>query len=142
MSELTLTPLQEGLEYRETIRFSQKDVEAFAEVTGDRNPIHLDETYAAGTLFKRPIIHGMITAALFSRVLGTKFPGEGTIYMNQSLSFKKPMYVEQDYEAVFRVKEIIREKNRAIIETSVLDKESGSPVTIGEATVMNLRAIR
>ncbi|HWY35076.1 MAG TPA: MaoC family dehydratase, partial [Nitrosopumilaceae archaeon] len=109
----------------------------FAEVTGDKNPVHLDPEYAAKTMFKRPIMHGMLGASLFSKVFGTLFPGEGTIYLKQSLNFLKPMYVETDYVAEFTVKEIIKDKNRAIIETLIKDKANNFVCTSGEATVLN-----
>ncbi len=123
-------------------KFSQKDVEDFARVTGDNNPVHLDEQYAAKTMFKRPIMHGMLSASLFSKVFGTLFPGEGTIYLKQSLNFLKPMYVDRTYEAVFTVKEVISEKNRATVETVIKDKESGNICTSGEALVMNVDKIK
>jgi acyl dehydratase len=121
--------------------FSQEEVSRFAEVTGDRNPVHLDADYAAKTMFKRPIMHGMLSASLFSKVFGTLFPGEGTIYLKQSLNFLKPMYVDSSYEAVFTVRELVPEKNRAIIETVIRDKD-GKICTSGEATVMNTVKIR
>lgn len=123
-------------------KFSQKDVEDFARVTGDNNPVHLDEQYAAKTMFKRPIMHGMLSASLFSKVFGTLFPGEGTIYLKQSLNFLKPMYVDRAYEAVFTVKEVMSEKNRATVETVIKDKESGNICTSGEALVMNVDKIK
>jgi len=123
-------------------QFSQEEVNRFAEVTGDKNPVHLDAAYAATTMFKRPIMHGMLSASLFSKVFGTLFPGEGTIYLKQSLSFMKPMYVDTPYEAVFIVKEVIRDKNRAVIETLIKDKNTGLVCTSGEATVMNVEKIR
>lgn len=128
--------------YTHDFKFSQDEVNRFAEVTGDKNPVHLDAEYAAKTMFKKPIMHGMLSASLFSKVFGTLFPGEGTIYLKQSLSFMKPMYVDTDYEAVFTVKEVVREKNRAIVETVIKDKNSGSICTSGEATVMNVDKIR
>lgn len=121
--------------------FSQEEVNQFAEVTGDKNPVHTDAAYAAKTLFKRPIMHGMLGAALFSKVFGTLFPGEGTIYLKQSLNFLKPMYVDTKYDAVFTVKELILEKNRAIVETLIKNKE-GLVCTSGEATVLNMEKIR
>jgi acyl dehydratase len=93
-------------------------------------------------MFKRPIMHGMLSASLFSKVFGTLFPGEGTIYLKQSLNFLKPMYVEKDYVAEFKVLDIIAEKNRAIVETTIKDKNSGLVCTSGEATVMNTNAIK
>ncbi len=123
-------------------QFSQKDVEEFARVTGDNNPVHLDADYAAKTIFKRPIMHGMLSASLFSKVFGTMFPGEGTIYLKQSLNFLKPMHVDTAYVAEFIVKEIISEKNRAIVETLIKDKATGNICTSGEATVMNINKIK
>ena len=122
-------------------QFSQQEVTQFAEVTGDKNPVHTDAEYAAKTMFRRPIMHGMLGASLFSKVFGTLFPGEGTIYLKQSLNFLKPMYVDTSYEAVFTVKELLKDKNRAIIETVIRDKD-GKVCTSGEATVMNVDKIK
>src|SRR3954468_17285570 len=127
--------------YKHDFQFSQEEVNRFAEVTGDKNPVHTDADYAATTMFKRPIMHGMLSASLFSKVFGTLFPGEGTIYLKQSLAFLKPMYVDTQYEAVFTVKEVMVEKNRAIIETVIRDKD-GKIFTSGEATVMNTGKIK
>ena len=123
--------------YVHPFRFSQEDVNRFAEVTGDNNPVHTDAAFAAKTMFKKPIMHGMLGASLFSKVFGTLFPGEGTIYLKQSLSFLKPMFVDVNYEAVFTVKEVLKDKHRAVIETLIKDKTTGNVCTSGEATVMN-----
>jgi acyl dehydratase len=128
--------------YTHDFKFSQDEVNRFAEVTGDKNPVHTDAAYAAKTMFKRPIMHGMLSASLFSKVFGTLFPGEGTIYLKQSLSFLKPMYVDTDYEAVFTVKEVIGDKNRATVETLIKDKNTGLVCTSGEATVLNVDKIK
>jgi acyl dehydratase len=127
--------------YKHEFSFCQADIIKFAEVTGDKNPVHLDANYAASTMFKVPIMHGMLGASLFSKVFGTLFPGEGTIYLKQSLAFLKPMFVDTVYEAVFTVKEINVEKHRATIETTILDKTNGALCTSGEATVMNINKI-
>jgi len=128
--------------YTHEFQFSQDEVNRFAEVTGDKNPVHTDAEYAAKTMFKRPIMHGMLSASLFSKVFGTLFPGEGTIYLKQSLSFLRPMYVDTPYEAVFTVKEVISERNRAVVETVIKDKSTGAVCTSGEATVMNVDKIK
>lgn len=133
--------LQVGQTYTHLFKFSQEEVSRFAEVTGDKNPVHTDADFAAKTMFKKPIMHGMLGAALFSKVFGVLFPGEGTIYLKQSLSFLKPMYVEIEYEAVFTVKEVIADKHRAVIETLLKDKTTGIVCTSGEATVMNTEKI-
>lgn len=127
--------------YVHEFSFSQEDVNKFAEVTGDKNPVHLDPHYASRTMFRRPIMHGMLSASLFSKVFGTLYPGEGTIYLKQSLNFLKPMYVDTKYEAVFTVKEVIREKHRALFDTIIREKESGQICTTGEALVMNTEKI-
>ena len=119
--------------------FSQQDVADFAHVTGDNNPVHLDEDFASKTIFKTRIMHGMLGACVFSKVFGTLFPGEGTIYLSQSVNFLKPMYVDVIYEAHFEVMEIL-EKNRARISTSILTDE-GKKVVVGEALVMNIEKI-
>ena len=119
--------------------FSQQDVADFARVTGDNNPVHLDEEFASKTIFKTRIMHGMLGACVFSKVFGTLFPGEGTIYLSQSVNFLKPMYVDVIYEAHFEVMEIL-EKNRARISTTILTHE-GKKVVVGEAIVMNIEKI-
>ncbi|HXB41157.1 MAG TPA: MaoC family dehydratase [Bacteroidia bacterium] len=134
--------IESGQTYSHDFKFTQADVEAFAQCTGDKNPVHLNAAYAAKTMFKRPIMHGMLGASLFSKVFGTLFPGEGTIYLKQSLSFLKPMYVDVDYVAEFTVKEAIKDKNRAIIETVIKDKTTGLVCTSGEAVVMNVDKIK
>ena len=126
--------------YKHNFSFTQAEVAQFATVTGDKNPVHLDAEYAAKTMFKRPIMHGMLGASLFSKVFGTLFPGEGTIYLKQSLAFMKPMYVDTPYEAVFTVKELIKDKHRAIIETTIIDS-TRTVCTTGEATVLNVERI-
>ena len=84
-------------------------------------------------------MHGMLGACVFSKVFGTMFPGEGTIYLSQSVNFLKPMYVDTFYDAQFEVLEIL-DKNRARISTSILTKE-GKKVVVGEAVVMNIEKI-
>lgn len=134
--------IEKGQTYTHDFKFTQDEVARFAEVTGDKNPVHLDAEYAAKTMFKKPIMHGMLSASLFSKVFGTLFPGEGTIYLKQSLNFLKPMYVETDYVAEFTVKEVIADKNRAVVETLIKDKNSQLVCTSGEAVVMNVSAIK
>lgn len=128
--------------FRHTFSFSQEQVARFAEVTGDLNPLHLDETYAANTAFKRPIMHGFLGGSIFSKVFGTLFPGEGTVYLSQTMKFLRPMYVNTEYEAVFTVTAIQLDKNLAIVTTQMLDKASQKVTIDGEATVMNKNVIK
>ena len=121
--------LNEKDEYRLTFSYSQEQVNRFAEITGDNNPLHLDDKYAATTMFKRPIMHGFLGGSVFSKIFGTLFPGEGTIYMNQTMNFMRPMFVDTEYEAVMTITEINRDKHRAKVQTQVIDKTTGK-VTI------------
>lgn len=130
-----------GTTYRHTFSFTQEEVEKFAEVTGDKNPVHLDEKYAASTMFRKPIMHGFLGGSVFSKVFGTLFPGEGTIYLKQSMAFLKPMYVNTEYEAVFTVKDLNKEKHRIHVETKIIEKATGAETIIGEATVLNAAKI-
>lgn len=124
-----------GETYIHSFTITQAQVNAFAEVSGDNNPLHLNAEYAAETVFKKPIIHGMFGASIISCVLGTKFPGEGAVYLKQGLEFMRPMYVDVAYEARFIVKEI-DEKGRATLQTDIYDQVTGKICTRGEATVM------
>jgi acyl dehydratase len=129
--------MEKGQNYSEIFSFTQEDVNRFAEITGDHNPIHLDPVYASNTIFGKPIIHGILGASVLSKILGMYFPGEGTIYMSQQINFKRPMFVDVKYQAILTVKEIIKDKNQAIIETKISELESGKTNVIGEAFVMN-----
>lgn len=99
-----------GATWDHIFQFSQEDVIAFAKVTGDTNPLHLDAEYAATTAFKKPIIHGMLGACVFSKVLGTIFPGPNSIYLAQTLEFLKPMYPDVPYRAEFQILDIQRKR--------------------------------
>jgi acyl dehydratase len=123
--------------YQHNFKFTQAEVAQFAQVTGDHNPIHLDAEYAQNTPFKQPIMHGFLGGSIFSKVFGTLFPGEGSIYLKQSMEFLRPMLVDTEYEATFTVKEINREKHRATIETIIRDKKTQKETIKGEAVVMN-----
>ena len=127
--------------YSHSFSFNQEEVEHFAAVSGDNNPVHLDAEYAAGTIFKKPIIHGFLAGSIFSKVFGTLFPGEGTVYLKQNMDFLRPMFVDTDYEAVFKVKEIDQAKHRALIETIILDKNTQKQTIKGEALIMNTEKI-
>jgi 3-hydroxybutyryl-CoA dehydratase len=113
---------------------SEADIVAFADISGDRNPVHLDPEYAATTIFKERIAHGMLSAAYISAVFGMKLPGPGAIYISQTLSFKAPVRIGDTVVAAVKVVELVAEKRRARFECvcSVNDK----PVVQGEAVLM------
>mgnify|MGYP001473453328 CR=1 FL=1 len=110
------------------------DIVLFAGVSGDTNPVHLDDEYAAGTPFKGRIAHGMLTAAFISAVLGTILPGPGAIYMSQSLRFKAPVRPGDTVRARARVTAIDPQRRRVTLET--LCTVGGTTVAEGEALVM------
>ncbi len=126
-----------GGSFSYAFRFTQADVEDFAQVTGDNNPLHLDGEFAATTAFKRPIIHGMLGASVFTKVLGTQFPGFGSVYLGQTMDFLRPMFVDTDYEAVFTIQSIDPAKHTAQIATDILDSTTRKVTTRGVAMLMN-----
>ncbi len=136
-----MQPFETGATHQHAFRFSQSDVEDFARVTGDNNPLHIDAEYAATTPFKRPIIHGMLGASIFTKVLGTEFPGYGSVYLGQTLEFLRPMFVDTDYEAVFTVKSINADKHTAEILGELRDAQTGKVTTRGMATLMHREKI-
>ena len=113
---------------------SDADIVAFADVSGDRNPVHLDADYAAATMFKERIAHGMLSAAYISAVFGMKLPGPGAIYISQTLKFKAPVKIGDTVVTTVKVAELIPEKRRARFECvcAVNDK----PVVEGDAMLM------
>ncbi|KUK80699.1 MAG: MaoC domain protein dehydratase [Petrotoga mobilis] len=110
-------------------------VESFAEITGDKNPVHLDEEFASHTLFKKRIVHGMLSLSIVSSILGMEFPGPGTIYIKQEVKFLKPIYIGEKITVRITVKDKIEEKSRLILITQII-KEDGSLGIDGEALVL------
>ncbi|NBO19895.1 MAG: MaoC family dehydratase [Proteobacteria bacterium] len=96
---------------------TETDLRNFSGVSGDTNPMHLNEEFAQKTIFKGCIVHGMLTASLISAVIGTKLPGPGCIYMNQTLKFLAPVRVGDTVYAVVTVKELFAEKQRVLLDT-------------------------
>ena len=113
--------------------FTQKEVDEFARITGDNNPIHINEVEAAKSIFKRRILHGFLSGSVFSKVFGTLWPGEGTIFLSQSMRFVQPMYVDETYKALFNVVEVKR-NGIYVIETSIVNAENEITLS-GEAVI-------
>lgn len=113
---------------------SEADIVMFAGVSGDTNPVHLDQTFAEKTPFKTRIAHGMLSAGFISTVIGTKLPGPGAIYMSQTLRFKAPVKIGDTVTATCTITEIIPEKKRAILST--ICKVGDTVVIEGEALIM------
>ena len=114
--------------------FSDIDVETFAELTLDKNPIHLDKEYAAQSRFGKRIVHGFFVGSLISAVFGTKLPGEGAIYLHQEMNFRKPVYHGDEITATVTVSEIKREKSVLRFDTKC-ENQNGEIVIEGKAVL-------
>lgn len=125
-----------GYSYEYPFSFTQDDVDTFAKISGDDNPIHLDEEYAKQTIFKRRIIHGFLAGSVFSKVFGTLFPGKGTIYLEQTMRYRQPMFTAVEYRATFEILSINKEKSRATVETNIINPEAVI-VTTGTAIIQH-----
>ena len=132
----TIDKIKTGDTFSEKVKFTQENVDRFAEISGDHNPIHTNTEYAAATPFGKPIIHGIFAASIFSKVFGTQWPGEGTIYMYQDIFFKAPAFVEVEYTAKFEVIEVNEEKHRGVVQC-VLEDPVGKVIIIGQAKLMH-----
>ncbi|MBU0934890.1 MAG: MaoC family dehydratase [Spirochaetes bacterium] len=119
-------------EFSKTV--SEADIYGFAGISGDFNPVHVNEEYAQTTMFKGRIAHGMLSAAFVSTVLGTKLPGPGCIYVSQSLKFKAPVRIGDTVTARVEVTALVPEKKFVTLKTSCL--VGGKLVMDGEATLM------
>ena len=113
---------------------TEADIVLYAGISGDTNPMHLNEEYAGESMFKGRIAHGMLTASFISAVLGARMPGPGAIYFSQTLKFRAPVRPGDTVTAVCEVTAIDLEKRRVTLKTQCLVK--GKPVIDGEAVVM------
>ena len=125
--------LKAGQEASISKTVSEADIVAFANVSGDKNPVHLDADYAATTIFKERIAHGMLSAAYISAVFGMDLPGPGSIYISQTLNFKAPVKIGDTVVTTVRILELM-EKRRVKFET--VCSVGGKPVLAGEAVLM------
>lgn len=113
---------------------TEADIVMFAGVSGDTNPVHINQLFAEGSMFKNRIAHGMLSASLISTVVGTRLPGPGCIYVSQNLRFRAPVKAGDTVVARATVKEILRERRRVVLTTVCT---VGDTVVIdGEATMM------
>lgn len=129
--------LKIGDTFSEEFTLTEKQVQEFADVSGDHNPLHLDKAYAANTPFKKPIAHGILSAAIISKILGTQFPGEGTLYLSQTLDFKRPVFPDQAYVVKCEIIELVEGKNIATIATKIFDATTNKIALDGQAKVRN-----
>lgn len=123
-----------GLEASMARTVREADIVAYAALSGDYNPVHIDPEYAASTLFKERIAHGILSAGYISAVFGMQMPGPGSIYISQTLNFKAPVKIDDVVVTTVKLVELIPEKKRARFET--VCAVGGKPVLAGEAVLM------
>lgn len=117
--------------YSQTI--TDADIKSFSGISGDRNPVHLDENYAESSRFKKRIAHGMLSASFFSALFGTKLPGEGSIYVSQNLKFRRPVYIGDTIVATIEVTKVDLGKRRVYFNTYC--KVGNAKVITGDAEI-------
>lgn len=138
MSQLSNYTFDE-IEIGQTASYSktctEEDITLFARVSGDVNPIHLDENFASTTQFGKRIAHGMYTGALVSAALALELPGPGTIYLGQSLSFRAPVFIGDEITVELTVTEKLEDKKFVTLACAVKNQH-GKTVAKGEAQVL------
>lgn len=119
---------------------SEADIVAYAALSGDYNPVHIDPDYAAKTIFKERIAHGILSAGYISAIFGMKLPGPGAIYISQTLNFKGPVKIDDRVETLVRLIELNADKGRATFDC--ICTVAGKPVLTGEAVLQVPRRSR
>jgi len=141
MIGLSIDKLSVGQSARFSKTITETDIYLYAGISGDFNPAHVNEQYAAKTFFKTRIAHGMLTASFISTLIGTILPGPGSIYMRQELNFLAPVKIGDTVTAIAEVVEIIADKKRVRLKTWCINQE-GTTVLDGEALVSPPRAAK
>ncbi len=134
MSEDRFDKIKIGDEQEFSHTITKEDVAAFVKLTGDNNPLHVDGAYAARTSFKRPVVHGMLTASFISTMIGTRLPGKGALWYEQKIRFLAPVYVGEKIRILAKVKHKSLAQRILILDTAVFT-ERGKQVVQGEARV-------
>ncbi|MCL2364802.1 MAG: MaoC family dehydratase [Defluviitaleaceae bacterium] len=135
MKGYTMAELYVGQSASYSKTISEYDVYNFAGITGDNNPVHINEPYAADSFFKKRVAHGMLTASFLSTVLGMHLPGPGSIYAKQEIKFLAPVYIGDTITATCTVKEKIEDKKRVIMDCTITNQD-GTAVLVGEAVII------
>jgi len=131
LNKIPIEEISIGMEVSYSQTITDSDIKSFAGISGDRNPVHLDEVYAENSRYKKRIAHGLMTASFFSALFGTKLPGEGCVYVEQSLKFKRPVYIGDTVIATVKVTHVDQIKRRVFFRTTCT--VNNKIVTDGEA---------
>jgi 3-hydroxybutyryl-CoA dehydratase len=121
------------MEYKETIIITDDMVKQFSKITGDKNPIHLDDEYSSKTIFKRRIAHGMLVSSFFSRLISETYPGEGSIYLSQTLQFIKPCYINDSI--TYNITLLKNENDKYFLKTEAFNQNNEIIIT-GDALII------
>ena len=129
--------IKTGQEFRHKFSYTQNDVDLYAKVSGDTNPLHIDQEVGKASMFGKCIIHGYLGGSVFTKLFGTTIFADGNVYMKQEMKFLRPMFVDTEYEAVITVQEIFPDKNRILYKTEVYNPATNECTITGEALLMN-----
>lgn len=119
---MKIDEIEVGMEAEEFLLITEDKILKFADISGDYNPIHIDEEYASKSRFKKRIAHGLISGSIFSGIFGTKIPGEGCVYSKQSFNFLKPVYIGDQVRAHVIVKDVRFNEKKVLFETKCFVK--------------------
>ncbi|MCE5319792.1 MAG: hypothetical protein LLF93_01665 [Bacteroidales bacterium] len=126
--------LKIGCKFSKEFLVSEKMVNSFSEVTGDKNPIHIDDNFVRGTILKNKIAHGMLIISLATSVIGNYFPGRGSIIVSQSIKFHNPVYIEEIISIIIKIKKI--ELNGWVVLDTICYNSSKKIVFDGNVVVI------
>jgi len=130
-----------GRRHEREFELTHDEVNRFMALSGDTNAIHSDAAAAQRSAIGQIAVPGMLSAMVFSRILGTEFPGHGTVYRSQSLEFRRPMFVGVPYVARVTVDQVFPDRHRARVRTEILDKSSGIVTLRGIAEIIHLELL-
>jgi 3-hydroxybutyryl-CoA dehydratase len=126
-----------GDKFEHEFSYTQQEVDLYAQVSGDTNPLHIDAEAGKNSMFGRNIIHGFLGGSVFTKIFGALWKADGHVYIKQTMQWLKPMFVDTKYKAIITVKETIKEKNRILYDCAIYEVESGDQTFTGEALLMN-----
>ncbi len=123
--------------FKYDFNFTDEDIQTYAKISGDVNPIHVSESYSKHTQFGRCIVHGYYSISVFSKVYGTLLYPDAHILISQKANYLKPIFTGVEYTAVFTAKQLFADKNRVLYLNEIYEKETGEIKITGEAVLMN-----
>lgn len=133
LGSVPITEIEVGMKASYSQTITDADIIAFAGISGDHNPVHVDREYAAQSRFGKRIAHGLMSAGFFSAIFGTRIPGPGCVYVSQSLNFLRPVYIDDTVQAEVEVTEVDRVKRRVFFNT--ICRVKGKKVISGSAEI-------